>query len=377
MTRPAYVSGAGGLPPGLSRRGLLAAGVGALGAAAGLGARPAEAAAPIYLSGFARNRYFAYSHNNAFFAGGRKVVLGQRDGPGKASLWARDFLTGINTKIADFEVPVTRDYIYYDVSDDGRLLVASDLTTLWAIDLTAATPTRRRLYTAPPGNELDRLASVRFDAGAVLTGYRPIDATKPGTAVRVRVSDGRATQIFTKAFGITHLQYSPKDVSWIGFAPGQGARSKVWGYNRLLAPGGRLLWDQMGADGRELLVGHTVWCRHALSALTVAYGSSPGSPRGLYEVRVDGGVRLVQEADDYSHCNVSRDGRRAVVDTDGGGIVLVDMVGLVPPRLLARTRCLTHPAHPHPAFTPDGSKVIFTDTEAATGRTRVAMIPIA
>lgn len=78
----------------------------------------------------------------------------------------------------------------------------------------------------------------------------------------------------------------------------------------------------------------------------------------------------------YLHCNVRRDGRFAVVDTKSGGIVLIDMTRQVKPRQLADTRLDRHPRHPHPHFTPDGTKVIYNDTNTSN-QVRVAMVPIA
>lgn len=84
----------------------------------------------------------------------------------------------------------------------------------------------------------------------------------------------------------------------------------------------------------------------------------------------------MQASDTYVHCNVRRDGRLAVVDTTKGGIVLMDMAGQIPPRQLAAARFAPHPRHPHPHFTPDGTKVIYTDT-SALNQVRVVMVPIA
>jgi hypothetical protein len=75
-------------------------------------------------------------------------------------------------------------------------------------------------------------------------------------------------------------------------------------------------------------------------------------------------------------CNISRDGDYAVVDTQGGAIVVISMTGQAAPRELARTRVAPHPRHPHPHFTPNGSQIIFTDTNASN-QTRVAMVAVA
>jgi hypothetical protein len=273
-------------------------------------------------------------------------------------------------------MPGTRDFVYYDIAESRRLLAVSDTSSLWTVDLAQTTPTIRKLYTPPAGQSLDDLVSIRSDASTILAAFRPTGANHPTTVVRIRVSDGAATTLFTKYFRANHLQYSPNNSAWFGFARDQGNRDRVWGWHQTIAPVGKLLWNQKSATGGDLLVGHEVWCRHDLSLLVVAYPASPGMPRGLYQVRPDGTSRVVRASDNYVHCNVSRDGRFAVVDTTTGGIVVIDMAGQTPPRELADTRIAPHPRHPHPHFTPDGTKIIYNDTNSAN-QIRVAMVPVA
>ena len=368
-------AGTGIQAPSISRRRFtssLLLGAGAL--AAGL-APGRAAAAPIYLSAFDQQRYFTYPHQNGFFDGGRKVVLGQIDGPGRSSLWVHDIAAERSRKLAAFTRADGRDFVYYDIAESRLLLVTSDVRSLWTIDLADGSPAPRRLFTAPAGHELDDIVSISHDASTVLAAYRPIGRNYPTTVVRVRVSDGRATFLFQKGFRANHLQHSPHDPTWFGFSRDQGNTDRIWGHHPTAAPTGRLLWSQRSPTGGELRVGHEVWCRHDLSILVIAYPSSPGGPRGLYQVRPDGSSRLVQASDSYSHCNVRRDGRYAVVDAGSGAVILIDMTGRIRPRQLADTRFAPHPRHPHPHFTPDGSKVIYNDTDASR-RVRVAMVPI-
>ncbi|WP_405718467.1 hypothetical protein [Streptomyces sp. NBC_00046] len=90
------------------------------------------------------------------------------------------------------------------------------------------------------------------------------------------------------------------------------------------------------------------------------------------------------------HCDISRDGRRAVVDTTGpfdapgrgwqdagqvSDVVLVDMAtGARTP--LARTEADRHPRHPHPVFTPDGTAVLYNHGDPSTGEVAVARVPL-
>ncbi len=64
--------------------------------------------------------------------------------------------------------------------------------------------------------------------------------------------------------------------------------------------------------------GHERWAHHAVGAVVVAYGVSPAEPRGLYWTSPDDpSGRLLSRGDRYWHCDVSRDGTLAVVDTTG------------------------------------------------------------
>ncbi|MFO1075435.1 MAG: hypothetical protein U1E17_22595 [Geminicoccaceae bacterium] len=339
---------------------------------------PTDAAADVaktYLSSVGQGRYFAYPHQNAFLDGGARAVVGQIDGPGRASLWLLTLASGRSVKIAGFDLIGSRNFVYYDIAEDTELLATSDERSIWTVNLRRTPYAARRLYTVPSGYMLDDLVSIRQDGSAVVAGIRPIGRLAPVTGIRVRTSDGAVTRLLTKAFFANHWQHSPNNQSWIGFSRDQGNRQRIWGYHASQAPSGRLLWNQRSPTGGELLVGHELWCRHDLTILAVAYRSSPGGPRGLYQVWPDGRSRLVQSANNYAHCNVSRDGRRAVVDTTTGGVIVMNLSGRAAARQLADTYVRNmHPYHAHPHFTPDGRKIIYTDTNAA-GQVRVTMIP--
>ena len=334
------------------------------------------AAPPPYLSTFDQQRYFTYPHRTGFFDGGRKIVLGQIDGRGKSSLWVQSIQGGTSRKIGSFTLPAGRDFIYYDIAEDRWLLAASDTRSVWTIDLRQASPTPRRLYTAPPGNSLDDLVSVRYDGSTILAAYRPTGANSPTTVVSIKVSDGTVTRLFSKNFRANHLQYSPNDPAWFGFSRDEGNIDRIWGYHHALRRPGNC----SGTSGPRAAAS----CGSAMRS-GAATGSrswrSPTAPaparlRGLYLVQPDGSSRLVQSGDDYLHCNIRRDGRFAVVDTFGGDVILIDMAGNAAPRQIAHTRFAAHPRHPHPHFTPDGTKVVYNDTNASK-RVRVALVPIA
>ncbi|MDR2675915.1 MAG: hypothetical protein LBC18_13875, partial [Opitutaceae bacterium] len=111
--------------------------------------------------------------------------------------------------------------------------------------------------------------------------------------------------------------------------------------------------------------GHEVALFHRLGALTIVFPNSPGRPTGLYEINFDGTFRCASPdtvRTDW-HCNPSRDGRWAVVDTQETGVSHLYAVNLATGarRLLCRTSYTAHPWHPHPHISPDGKWVVFND----------------
>ena len=192
------------------------------------------------------------------------------------------------------------------------------------------------------------------------------------------------------------MHFCPHDDGWIGFCR-EGATEtvfdRVWGWHALHAPEGCVLFDQRSEEpGNLLCVGHERWCFHDTSALVVAYGVSPGGPRGLYELYADNRPqRLVSQGDRDWHCSPSQDGRWAVVDTSGphdapgrgwensaangirvSDILIIDMAS-------GERRCLArHVAwggeHPHPIFCPDGAEIFYNERDLATDKNHIMRV---
>jgi len=118
---------------------------------------------------------------------------------------------------------------------------------------------------------------------------------------------------------------------------------------------------------------------HKAATLFVAYASSSATPRGLWEVTFDRQAKPLSIFNRYWHCNISRDGRWAVADTQGPA----DATGPIDPKWMQNQGLcdvvavnlktgarqilhhahanLEHPYHPHPHISPDGRWVIFND----------------
>lgn len=214
------------------------------------------------------------------------------------------------------------------------------------------------------------------------------------TCLDIDVATGDVRELFTRTWFANHVQHSPYDESWIGFSHEGNATQtpdRMWAWHPRSTT---CVLNQTAISdtaGIPVAVGHERWAFHDLAAVVCAYGESEAGPRGIYMVHPDGRPpRLVSAGDRFWHCDISRDGHWAVVDTTGpvdapgrgwdnahgvSDVVLVEMsTGSQTP--LARTFASRHPHHPHPVFTPDGSAVLFNHTDPDTGTVAVARIAI-
>ena len=195
----------------------------------------------------------------------------------------------------------------------------------------------------------------------------------PYRILEVNVDSGAVRVVHSSSWWANHAHYCPADEAWIGYSH-EGRTDtvpdRVWAWHASELPAGGCVLKQ--PDG--LWFGHERWAHHAVGAVVVAYGASPGEPRGLYWTSpTEPEGRLLSRGDRYWHCDISRDGTLAVVDTSGpadlpgkgwenadkrSDILLIDLRdGQVTP--IAHTLATRHPAHPHPVFTPDSSAVLY------------------
>lgn len=335
---------------------------------------------PRYLSSFEQQRYFTYPTHNGF-VDARRIVLGQRE-TGATSLWEVDLESGQERFLARFATPADdrNPFVWWNIHS-GRLVTCAE-NAIWLIDLAAPAPTT--LYQPPAGRALSVVVNLHPAGDRVLCSHYPAPITGgPTTAVEVELASGRSRDVFSGDVFATHFQYGAHDPEWIGYSLGGSTRS--WALHPEHAPRGKLIWDQAAAG---VPVGtHEVWkSRTVTGCLAVAVG---GDAAGLWMVHPDDRPdRLVAPGPSgangaYNHCDLTADGHWAVVDTNGargsargqvGAVTLVDLTGVHPPRTLGLAGWgSAHPGHPHPAFSPDGTLVAHTDTEAATDRTRVVL----
>lgn len=346
-----------------------------------------------FLSNYAQQRYQTYPHSNGFADGGRSLVLGQMEGD-HVSLWKIRLSDGEERQIARFKVDVdptapSLSQVWFDVAESINTLVAMAERTVWLIALDSPDGPRE-LYRQPDGLTLNPLPSISPDGRRVLINAKRSDGMHGG--LMIDVGSGHTEFVVTHVWWANHFHFSPYDPNWIAYCHEGDTMlipDRMWAWHAAHAPHGQPILDQHWNDlRRRLSIGHERACFHTGSLLTIAYGVSVGGPRGLYEVFFDRtrSPRLVSEGNRDWHCNVSRDGRWAVVDTTGphdqpgkgwdeatdiSDIVLVDM-NTGERRAIARSHQVVHPWHPHPTFSPDGRCLVYNEGQgtraSCTGR---------
>ncbi len=113
-------------------------------------------------------------------------------------------------------------------------------------------------------------------------------------------------------------------------------------------------------------VGHEMWSYDGEWLYFVKYAHSPLSPTGVCRVSRDGQLMEHINGDyRYWHACPSPDGQYVVADTlldegHGSEIVLIHLLTGKSQLLCRVNRWNHHPGHPHPSFSPDSRKIIFT-----------------
>lgn len=354
------------------------------------------------------HRYLTYPHANGFADGGRTLVFTEKTAEGFA-IWRLDLLSGAESRVCVFDAVVPeREVFWFDIATQANVLFAVAGNALCAVDMNEAQAgqSKPRVIYREPELTLDGLVSVSATADKVVFGRHDASGARqvmemslPADLFSAQTPSGKipsaeaalGTAPVTTAPRVlaafdwyaNHYQISHFDPEWVGFCHEGAAGSvpdRIWGAHPVYAPGGRALLDNGALD---LRVGHEVWAWHAASVFVVAYGESPGRPRGIYEVAaaaVNRPPRLVSEGDRDWHLNVSRCGRWVVADTTGSSVqsgcgwenangvsdIIVIDSDSGERRLVASTRYKEkHPWHPHPVFSSNGEFIFFNSANGA------------
>jgi hypothetical protein len=328
----------------------------------------------------APHTHLTYPHTNGFTPDGRAVVIAQMEGE-TVSFWRCELEThemSLVTRIA-WDASGGRDALFFDIALRAPRMAVFDYEKLLVFDLNAPQMPLREIA-APPGSTF-QLGSMAPNGAKVLVGVNHNVAPGAKSSQQFQagvtrheiaefdIESGEKRSILERDWWTNHVQLSPFDTSWIGFChEGDTAiPDRVWGFHPEKMPQGRLVFDQRLEDGRpQLHTGHEIWSFDKLSIYTVVFHSSPRGPKGVYEVFLDGRQpRLVTQGEYDWHTAPSRDGKWAVLDTNGPHNPELFLINT---QTGARAKIADigpdnwkHPYHPHPVFTPDNRFVLWND----------------
>ncbi|GAT34397.1 oligogalacturonate lyase [Terrimicrobium sacchariphilum] len=334
-----------------------------------------------------QNAYFVYPHSNGFLPDGRTYVAARPERDGLTFL-AFDPATGTQKELGWFP----HVDLYYSLSEDWKRMAFTADNTLYLWEIESGQPPKVVYQDTPEeaGKWWHTVSDISPKGDAIVSMRKRRKGADPGDdsikcqMLRHDLTSGKTEVLMETDWWLNHVHFSPYDPSWICFSHEGDAdkvADRIWAWNAQDAPKGKVLFTQTGQDGKPLQVGHERAAFHSPSMVFIAYGTSEGSPRGLYEVGFDGKSRLVSQGDRDMHCNISRDGRWAVVDTSGphdapgkgwensnsvSDVMAVNMQ-TGKREMLYRTSILKHPWHPHPNISPDGRWIVLND--AKTHRT--------
>lgn len=257
--------------------------------------------------------YFTYPHSNGFLPDG-SAMLASPAGSGLEYLrW--DPATGQSRRVNR----IAGANMYYAIAANGRV-ATTYRNGLMVFDGTQPDATPRTVTRHPNWiHHIDCDISADGQRALVTRNRYVAGEGPPHRTDLVELASGESRTLMGADWVMDHAHFSPFDPAWICIACGEPERyQRLWVWHERLAPQGRALFRQVQADGKRFDVGHERALFTRRSMIVVAYGSnSDARPCGLYEVDFDGGVRLVSESNRDFHCNVSPDGRWAVVSLQG------------------------------------------------------------
>jgi len=331
--------------------------------------------------------YFAYPHSNGFLTGSTFVVALRQPGTQKGGCWDLDFIsfdpvTRTEKQLA--HVPGVR--MYYSIANNGQMLV-TDAKGARLIDLNQGGASKV-IYEAPSPWAPGDVSDLSPDGGAAVF---PLWKSPPNSSqiVYCDIAKGSNRVLLDKPWAMNHPHFSPFDPKWTAFChEGAPVSDRIWAWNKTAAAEGRMLFNQVTPQG-VLNVGHERARFDKEGEIFVAYRSAKTAGlAGLYEVGFDKTSRQVSASETYLHCNISHDGRWAVVDSQPVGdpknpdsvawgdvtpprpqlprrsdVIAINMKTGARQFLYAGRMAPRHPWHVHPHISPDGRWVVFNDYE--------------
>ncbi len=233
------------------------------------------------------------------------------------------------------------------------------------------TRTRRELLRTE--RFVDDIFSITDDGQTLVFGLRDPDDHSIATCYALDTATGDLRVLFEKRFqkpfAVTnHYMVNPQNAKQVFFAH-EGdtfyVSNRLWLYDE--DEGMHCMAKQrLDAEGNlGDCFGHECWAPDGSGLWFVKYPCSPLPPRGLCFAGVNGEQTDVQfGAYPYWHVCCAPNGRYLAADTQSveySSVCLIDIETGKEAEAYCAGYYRSHPAHPHPAFSPSSEQVIFHD----------------
>ncbi|WP_374550485.1 hypothetical protein [Sphingobium yanoikuyae] len=273
-----------------------------------------------------KGSYSTYPHANGFLPDGRCVVAVETT-LGKNTAISYNAFNLVSGEVSEI-CTVAGARAYFAISDNGIMAIPKKFG-ISIIDISSDNKVERNIL-FEPGWTVAQDLDISRDGSRVLASRTKYKYPQDFDIIEIGVNVEDERNIVSPGWQMDHAHYSPFDQAWVCYAQNAQVRqrslSRMWVWHAKYASSGRHIFNQTFANGTEFVVSHERAMFHKGALLTIAHGASSATPRGLYEVDFDGNSRLVSESNRDNHCNISRDGRWAVVSLQGAGDEVTDPI---------------------------------------------------
>ena len=326
------------------------------------------------LTDYKGHTHHLYFTNPGWYANGRKMLLGS-DRENRTNLHSIDLESGEIEQLTDLEpgdggflctsVNPTCDEAYFR---HNRALVAIDLKTrklrtlfempegfMWS--MVNCTADGKHVCVGYYEDFSDRF---RIDTSRGYIGFKEIFEAHPlSRIVKVAVDGSGDEVVWEEKCWCGHINTSPTQANILTFChegPWRMVDNRIWGLD--LNTGDAWMIRPREKDENP---GHEYW--HA-DGVTIGYhGHRPDRSAFLGRIRYDNTDK--EEYDFPTNTGHIHSNDFSMIVGDGGQVIRLwknTGDGFAGPRVLAEHRSSMHvqKSHPHPRFTPDGKKVVYT-----------------
>jgi len=345
------------------------------------------------LTDYKGHSHHFYFTNPGWYAGGKKLLLSSARN-NRTNLFGIDLSSYEIQQLTDLTpVPLPREiefqraclnpvkdeaYFFHDLS-----IISIDLKTLnqktllvldsiWNISMTNCSADGRYLYFGVWEDMSDRF---EVDLMRNYIGFEETWAAKPKSRIIRVATDGSGSEvIFEEDYWIGHINTSPTRSDLITFChegPWEKVDNRIWCMNVET----KEIWQVRPRTEEGERVGHEYWFA---DGETIGYhGTRMDGSSFLGHVKYDNTDQTEVKFSKFTGHIHSND-RNLIVGDGGGDIRLWKWNGTSydGPRLLCKHNSTMHiqQSHPHPRFTDDGTRVIYTTD--VSGYCNVCMVDV-